>query len=62
MFGEIVQQIADISKEVAGACDDVSDQLLMSPQLKYTTGLSALLEFPIVEHTQFWEGHPLLLL
>lgn len=38
-FGETVKHIADISKEVVGACDDVSDQLLMSQQLKYTISL-----------------------
>ena len=39
MFDEIVEQIGDISKEVAGPCDDVSEKLLMSPQLKYTINL-----------------------
>ena len=39
MFGEIVEQIGDISRDVAGPCDDVSEQLLMSPQLRYTINL-----------------------
>ena len=42
MFGGVVQQIADISKETAGTSGDcnVSDQLVMSPQLTYTINLN----------------------